>query len=60
MSSSKSGFSLTDLQQGAKRLHTVQSPSDSKLHDEKEQLSVDNIEALDGLGKTFHKFKSAQ
>ena len=51
--SSKSGFSISDLQLGAKRLnHTDTGPSETKRSDDCKPSSGD-IEALTKLGKLF-------
>ena len=57
---SKSGFSIADLQQGAKKLNTVEAPADSK--GSKAGGEENDVEALTSLGivcLTVYSFKSS-
>ncbi len=52
MASSKSGFSIQDLQQGAKRLHDVkQTNNNNNIHNNSSKSSSVDDEAIEKLGK---------
>ena len=49
---SKAGFSIADLQQGAKKLNTVEPPAESKISTGSKQISEEETRPLEDL---YHK-----